>query len=139
MFNTKSFLALALVAISSMASATPTAGKRGVAVPDASVTIEVCTSVNTGCVTIPVISDDCLNLTGGLTFLDKEISTAQIPGGFICTFFQDFGCTATGVHNAPTDSEVVLQQGSWNLEVAPGVGGTTNFEDLTSSISCSPI
>ncbi|KAJ7478459.1 hypothetical protein FB451DRAFT_1365968 [Mycena latifolia] len=135
MFNAKSLLALTLVALSSVTSAAP-----ATPTPDASVSIVVCSGgVGTGCVTLPVVSDSCLNLTGGLSFLNKEISTAQIPGGFICTFFQDFGCTATGVVNAGTDSEVVLQQGSWNLMKAPGLSGTTNFNDLTSSISCSPI
>ena len=57
-------------------------------IQDASVTIQVCSSVGTGCVTIPVVSDDCVNLTGGLSFLNKEITTAAVPGGFICTFFQ---------------------------------------------------
>ncbi|KAJ7436412.1 hypothetical protein FB451DRAFT_1417460 [Mycena latifolia] len=83
MFNAKSLLALTLVALSSMTSAAP-----ATPTPDASVSIVVCTSVGTGCVTLPVVSDSCLNLTGGLSFLNKEISTAQIPGGFICTFFQ---------------------------------------------------
>ncbi|KAJ7889485.1 hypothetical protein B0H14DRAFT_2336675 [Mycena olivaceomarginata] len=81
----------------------------------------------------------CINLTGGLSFLNKEISTATVPGGFICTFFQDFGCTASGVVNAGTDSEIVLQQGDWHLTSVPGLSGPTNFEDLTSSIVCSPL
>ncbi|KAJ7478476.1 hypothetical protein FB451DRAFT_1242100 [Mycena latifolia] len=134
MFNTKSLLALTLVALSSVTSAAP-----ATPTPDASVSIVVCTSVGTGCVTLPVVSDSCINFTGGLSFLSKELTTAQVPGGFICTFFQDFGCTATGVVNAGTDSEVVLQQGSWDLTSVPGLSGTTNFQDLTSSISCSPI
>ncbi|KAJ7478477.1 hypothetical protein FB451DRAFT_1242101 [Mycena latifolia] len=134
MFNKKSLLALTLVALSSVTSAAP-----ATPTPDVSASIVVCSSVGTGCVTLPVVSDSCLNLTGGLSFLNKEITTAQIPGGFICTFFQDFGCTATGVVNAGTDSEVVLQQGSWDLTSVPGLSGTTNFQDLTSSISCSPI
>ncbi|KAJ7436408.1 hypothetical protein FB451DRAFT_1061756 [Mycena latifolia] len=106
---------------------------------DASVSIVVCTSVGTGCVTLPVICDSCINFTGGLSGLNKELTTAQIPVGFNCTFFQDFGCTATGVVNAGTDSEVVLQPGSWDLTAAPGLSGPTNFQDLTSSISCSLI
>lgn len=53
-----------------------------------SVTIEICSSVNSGCVDLPVVSDSCVNLTGGLSFLNKEISFATIPGGLICTFFQ---------------------------------------------------
>ncbi|KAJ7478516.1 hypothetical protein FB451DRAFT_1557134 [Mycena latifolia] len=134
MFNTKSLLALTLAALSSVTSAAP-----ATPTPDTSASIVVCSTEGTGCVTLPVVSDSCINFTGGLSFLNKEINTAQIPGGFICTFFQDFGCTATGVVNAGTDSEVVLQQGSWNFLSVPGLTGPTNFQDLTSSISCSPI
>ncbi|KAJ7362403.1 hypothetical protein DFH08DRAFT_322952 [Mycena albidolilacea] len=134
MFNSKALLASTLATLFCFASATPV--KPGT---DASATIQVCTSVGTGCVNLPVVSDDCINLTGGLSFLNKEISTATVPGGFICTFFQDFGCTASGVVNAGTDSEIVLQQGNWHLTNVPGLSGPTNFEDLTSSIVCSPL
>jgi hypothetical protein len=34
------------------------------------------------------LSDTCINLTGGLSFLNKEISTTTVPDGFIRTFFQ---------------------------------------------------
>ncbi|KAF8955845.1 hypothetical protein BDZ97DRAFT_2063368 [Flammula alnicola] len=51
---------------------------------DASPNVLVCSgAVNppSGCVTIPVTSDNCINLTGGLSFLNKEISSAQIQDG----------------------------------------------------------
>ncbi|KAJ6562554.1 hypothetical protein B0H19DRAFT_943385, partial [Mycena capillaripes] len=83
------------------------------------------------CVAVPVVSDDCVNLTGGLSFLNKEISNSLVPGGFICTFFQEFGCTAL--------LTVVLQQGSWDFFSVPGLSGTTNFNYLTSSFTCSPL
>ncbi|KAJ7110407.1 hypothetical protein C8R44DRAFT_883564 [Mycena epipterygia] len=138
MFNSKSLLSLALVALVSLASATPVQ-QPGI---DASVTVEVCTgAVNppSGCVNVPVVSDSCVNLTGGLTFLNKEISSAVVSGGFICTFFQDFGCISSGTGNNPTDSEVDLQEGQWNFAAVPGHAGTVNFNDLTSSFSCSPL
>ncbi|KAJ7122304.1 hypothetical protein C8R44DRAFT_876602 [Mycena epipterygia] len=137
MFNSKSLLSLALVGVFSVASATPVQ-KPGT---DASVTVEVCTGVNpqTGCVNVPVVSDSCVDLTGGLTFLNKEISSAQVPGGFICTFFQDFGCISSGTGNNPTDSEIVLQEGVWDFFTVPGHAGTVSFNDLTSSFSCSPL
>ncbi|KAJ6557553.1 hypothetical protein B0H19DRAFT_1261165 [Mycena capillaripes] len=135
MFNSKALHTSTLAALLCFAAATPTKP-----VTDASATIQVCTnSAGTQCVTVPVVSDNCVNLTGGLSFLNKEISTATIPGGFICTFFQDFACTATGVVNAGTDSEIVLQQGSWDFRSVPGLSGTTNFNDLTSSFTCSPL
>ncbi|KAJ6470436.1 hypothetical protein C8R45DRAFT_875215, partial [Mycena sanguinolenta] len=105
----------------------------------ASATIEVCTgSLNpaSGCVTVPVVSDSCVNLTGGLSFLNKEISSALIPNGFICT---DFACISSGTGNSATNSEVVLQGGSWNFFSVPGLSGTENFNDLTSSFTCSPL
>ncbi|KAJ7766273.1 hypothetical protein B0H14DRAFT_2402988 [Mycena olivaceomarginata] len=104
------------------------------------VTVIICSGgVGAGCAFVPTMSDTCINLTGGLSFLNKEISTAIVPGGFICTFFQDFGCTASGVVNAGTDSQVFLGAGTWNFFAVPGLSGTTNFNDLTSSFTCSPI
>ncbi|KAJ7691488.1 hypothetical protein B0H16DRAFT_1486755 [Mycena metata] len=110
MFNSKTLLATTLVAVLAFAAAAPATPS-----PEASVTIEICSgSCPTGGVTVPVVSDACINLTGGLSFLNKEISSAVVPGGFVCTFFQDFGCIATGTGNAPTDSEAVLTGGTWS-------------------------
>ncbi|KAJ7719709.1 hypothetical protein B0H16DRAFT_1605832 [Mycena metata] len=135
MFNYNTLLASTLAAILAVAAAAPAKPS-----PDASVTIEICSGTcPIGGVSVPVVSDACINLTAGLSFLNKEISQAIVPGGFVCTFFQDFGCIATGTGNAPTDSEVVLTGGTWNLSDAPGLSGTVNFNDLTSSISCSAI
>ncbi|KAJ6586009.1 hypothetical protein B0H19DRAFT_1250752 [Mycena capillaripes] len=135
MFPSKALLASALAVVLSLTAAAPAKPS-----PDASVTIEICSGTcPVGGVTVPVVSDACINLTGGLSFLNKEISQAIIPGGFVCTFFQDFGCIATGTGNAPTNSEVVLFSGTWALSNAPGLSGPVNFNDLTSSISCSPL
>ncbi|KAJ7255820.1 hypothetical protein B0H12DRAFT_1112963 [Mycena haematopus] len=137
MFNSKALFASALVALLSFASATPVKPSQ-----DVPASIEVCTGASnppSGCVTIPVVSDDCVNLTGGFSFLNKEISTAVVPDGFICSFFQDFGCTASGTGNAGTDSEVDLQGGTWDFFEVPGLSGTEDFNDLTSSFTCSPI
>lgn len=62
-----------------------------IATQRASPTITVCSgsiSPQNGCVTTPVVSEACINLTGGLSFLNKEISNVEVPGGFVCTFFQ---------------------------------------------------
>ncbi|KAK7044424.1 hypothetical protein R3P38DRAFT_3346800 [Favolaschia claudopus] len=136
MFSSKAFLFTIFAAIS-VAVASPV--KPGT---DASVTVEVCTgSANppNGCVNVPAVSDSCVNLTGGLSFLNKEISNAVIPGGFICTFFEDFGCLGIGTGNGGTDQEVVLTQGTWDFFNVPGLAGPTDFNDLTSSFSCSPL
>ncbi|KAJ7611191.1 hypothetical protein FB45DRAFT_1065882 [Roridomyces roridus] len=133
----KSVLAITLVAV---ASAAPNNMERSAA---ATTTVTVCSgSLNpaNGCVSIPVVSGSCIDLSqGGLSFLNKEISNAQVPGGFICTFFENAGCIASGTGNSNQNSEVVLTQGSWDFFEVPGLSGTEDFNDLTSSFSCSPL
>ncbi|KAJ7797010.1 hypothetical protein B0H14DRAFT_3887299 [Mycena olivaceomarginata] len=134
MFNSKALLASTLAALASIAAATPVGP-----VTETPATVTVCSGgVGVGCANIP-IGSGCINLDHGLSFLNKEISTAVVPGGIICTFSQDFGCTASGVVNAGTDSQVLLSQGTWNFFSVPGLSGPTNFNDLTSSFDCSPI
>lgn len=54
---------------------------------EAAPTISLCTGyVGTGCISVPVVSDTCVNFTGGLTFLNKEVTSVVVPGGFACTF-----------------------------------------------------
>jgi hypothetical protein len=59
-------------------------------VQDVGTTVTVCSDVNgvSGCATIPVNSDTCRSFTGGLSFLNDEVSAAKIPAGFVCTFFE---------------------------------------------------
>ncbi|KAJ7122305.1 hypothetical protein C8R44DRAFT_876603 [Mycena epipterygia] len=106
---------------------------------DLNVTVEVCTGAlnpPTGCATIPALSDDCINLIGGFTFLNKEISSTEVPSGIVCTFFRDFGCTS-GTGEYPNDGKVVLWEGAWDFLNIPVKDGTVNFNDLTSSFNCS--
>ncbi|KAJ7589876.1 hypothetical protein C8J56DRAFT_1025200 [Mycena floridula] len=120
-------------------SAAPGAEALGHRSEQASATITVCSgsvSPAQGCVTVPVVSDSCINLTGGLSFLNKEISGAKIPAGFVCTFFEDFGCLNGGVNHHDV---AVLTGGTWSLGKVQGIAGTQSFNDLTSSISCSPV
>ncbi|PPQ83901.1 hypothetical protein CVT25_000696 [Psilocybe cyanescens] len=128
---------LAIVSMITIASAVPTSNnvseKRAANnVP----TVEVCTgNIGTGCVTIPVVSDSCVNFTGGLSFLNKESSAVVVPGGFVCTFFADAGCLSL-----KGGSQVVLQGGTWSFSTpVPGTGGNVNFNDQASSFSCSPV
>jgi hypothetical protein len=46
-----------------------------------------------------------------------------------------FGCSNGGVNEHDV---AVLTGGSWNMPKVQGIGGTQNFNDFTSSISCSP-
>ncbi|KAJ7585976.1 hypothetical protein C8J56DRAFT_1052343 [Mycena floridula] len=105
----------------------------------ASPTITACrgtVSPPQGCVIIPVVSDSCISLTGGFSFLNDEISGAQIPGGFICTFFEQFGCLSAG---GDVPDVAVLTGGTWNMTDVEGIAGFQSFNDMTSSISCSPL
>ncbi|KAF8133512.1 hypothetical protein K438DRAFT_1998140 [Mycena galopus ATCC 62051] len=107
--------------------------------PRASASIEVCSGSldpPEGCASLPIVSDSCINFVGGLTFFNKEVSSAEVPGGFVCSFFENFGCLSEG---GETLDVVLLTGGSWNLQTAQGISGTQNFEDLTSSLSCSPV
>ncbi|KIK69029.1 hypothetical protein GYMLUDRAFT_80405 [Collybiopsis luxurians FD-317 M1] len=108
------------------------------AAPLAPATITVCTgSLNppAGCVTIPVVSDACTDFTGGLSFLNEEVGSVQVPDGFVCSFYEEFGCLA-GAHALDV---VVLTGGSWNMFDVPGENGPQNFNDLASSFTCSPV
>ncbi|KAJ6470476.1 hypothetical protein C8R45DRAFT_1166152 [Mycena sanguinolenta] len=144
MVNLRAFFFSALVAVVSTEFAVlPTSS--ATASPATSPSIEVCTSSSAGrCATIAVVSTACVNLTGRLGWLNKNISTAIIPDGFVCTFFQretsilaNFRCaSAAGTGNA---SDVVLPGGNWNFCRVPGLDGMENFSDLTSSFTCSPI
>ncbi|PPR03486.1 hypothetical protein CVT26_007892 [Gymnopilus dilepis] len=95
---------------------------------------QVCTgNINSGCVTVPISSDSCINFTGGLSFLNKEVTTAEIPDGFVCTFFEQFGCESTQGGKDTT----VLQGGTWDFFEVPGPAGTVDFNDLSSYFLCS--
>ncbi|KAJ6470494.1 hypothetical protein C8R45DRAFT_1015772 [Mycena sanguinolenta] len=135
MFNFKALLTTALVATLSVTSASPVKAS-----PDVTPSITVCTSVEeTGCLTIPIVSSACIDLTGGLAGFNQEISLAIIPDGFICTFYQAFSCVESGTIPGGTENEVLLQGGTWNFFSVPGLTGNTDFNDLTSSLTCSPL
>ncbi|KAJ7585987.1 hypothetical protein C8J56DRAFT_50339 [Mycena floridula] len=89
-----------------------------------------------GCVDLPVATENCINLTGGLAFLNKQISATRFSVGLVCTFFEDFGCINGG---ADHHDVAVLTGGTWNFAQVQGIAGTQNFNDLTSSFSCSAV
>ncbi|KAJ6470445.1 hypothetical protein C8R45DRAFT_937359 [Mycena sanguinolenta] len=137
MVNLQAFFFSPLVAVVSIEFALVSTSPV-MASPATSPSIEVCTSSAAGrCATIAVVSAACVNLTGRLGWLNKNISTAIIPDGFVCTFFQretsilaNFRCaSATGTGKA---SGVVLPGGNWNFCRVPGLDGMENFSDLTS-------
>ncbi|KAJ7935821.1 hypothetical protein B0H13DRAFT_2304316 [Mycena leptocephala] len=123
-------LILSALAFAAASSAAPSVAPN--LTPPTFPNITVCSgsiSPPNGCADIPLINDTCVSLTGGLSFFNKEISWAQIPAGFACKFFD----------GTDHDDVAVLTRGIWNLVLVEGVSGTPSFNDLTSSISCSPI
>ncbi|THU83839.1 hypothetical protein K435DRAFT_784047 [Dendrothele bispora CBS 962.96] len=139
MFAKASLLVALTAALSVMASPTPLNAVERAA--DASPTITLCTAVQFGgiCVKPAVVSDTCINLTGGLTTLNEEVSSAVVPAGFICTFFDAFGCTTSDPANSDKD-EVGLVGGSYpSFGSLSGINGALNFNDKSSSFSCSPL
>ncbi|KAJ7018461.1 hypothetical protein C8F04DRAFT_1198994 [Mycena alexandri] len=103
MFSAKFLLAAAVPALLTLggefASPTITACSGTINPPD-------------GCVIISVVSASCINLTGNLTSLNKEISWAQVPDGFVCTFFQVRDCSNGGVN---AHDVAVLEGGTWDM------------------------
>ncbi|KAJ7279393.1 hypothetical protein C8J57DRAFT_1570049 [Mycena rebaudengoi] len=103
--------------------------------PDVGETITVCSGTiipRNGCIDIPIVSDTCRSFTGGLTFLNNQVSNASVPLGYVCTFFDAAGCISKN------DTEVVfLQGGTWDFFRVPGIAKIVNFNDRASSFVCS--
>ncbi|THV03342.1 hypothetical protein K435DRAFT_835915 [Dendrothele bispora CBS 962.96] len=107
---------------------------------DATPTVTLCTAVGFGgiCVPIPANTGNCIDFLGGLTILNKEVSSAMIPPGFVCTFYSEFGCDTAG--SSDSRDEIGLIGGSYpNFHAVPGINGQQDFNDMASSISCGPI
>ncbi|KAJ7279407.1 hypothetical protein C8J57DRAFT_1570060 [Mycena rebaudengoi] len=123
----KSLILFASIAAASALAVGPT--------PDVGSTMTVCSgAINPpqGCVKIPINSDTCISFIKGLSFLNDEVSSAIVPPGFVCTFYDAVGCISSN------DSDVVLLQGgTWNFFSVPGIFGNVNFNDRASSCSCS--
>ncbi|KDR73354.1 hypothetical protein GALMADRAFT_72951, partial [Galerina marginata CBS 339.88] len=96
----------------------------------------LCTAPNFGgfCASLPFMDQKCICFTGGLTILNKEVSSAIIPQGIACTFFEAFSCFSS----APQLSDEVVVNGSTSdFASLLGISGTQNFTDLSSSFVCS--
>ncbi|KAJ6522343.1 hypothetical protein DFH09DRAFT_1097231 [Mycena vulgaris] len=109
--------------------------------PDASENLTLCTNNNFvgACLAIPIVPDGCQSFIGGFTIMNKELSSAVIPDGFILLspVPRDFGCLSTGSNG---QDEVALQGGSFaNFAAIPGVFAAQNFDNDASSYSCSVI
>ncbi|KAJ7201144.1 hypothetical protein GGX14DRAFT_571716 [Mycena pura] len=104
MFSAK--LILTALAFAVVASAAPSSSVK-LTQRDAT-TVTVCIHDNPpfDCIALPVVSDECISLIGGLDRYNDELSWAQVPSGYICEFFEDFGCTG---------DIAALQPGNWDL------------------------
>ncbi|KAF9463383.1 hypothetical protein BDZ94DRAFT_1308895 [Collybia nuda] len=133
MFSLKSITSI--LALATLISAAPTNLNTDVQlIPPFATFCTGSISPRSGCADIPVVADTCVSFTGGLTFLNDEVSSGQIPVGFACTVFDGFGCfSSTG------SDTVFLQGGTYSFFNVPGVSGPVNFNDKASSFSCSPI
>ncbi|KAJ3806628.1 hypothetical protein EV368DRAFT_50250, partial [Lentinula lateritia] len=87
------------------------------------------------CVAIPVVSDECIILTGDLSFLNKNISNVEVPDRFVCPFSIQWECL--GCQNA--HDVVALTGGSWDMTSVPGIADIQDFKDMTSLLTCSPV
>ncbi|KAJ7692230.1 hypothetical protein B0H17DRAFT_1133240 [Mycena rosella] len=72
-----------------------------------------------GCTGIPVLSGNCIDLTGGLSSWNQAISQALVPEGSVCTFYDQFDCVGNTAFFGPGEADLF-----------PG------FNDITSSIDC---
>ncbi|KAF9468209.1 hypothetical protein BDZ94DRAFT_851879 [Collybia nuda] len=121
------------LAFTALVSAAPTSLEADTELANPFVT--VCTgSLNprAGCADITISTGTCVNFINGFSFLNHEVSNAQIPIGFTCTFFANFNCQSVSDFDS-----VFLQGGIWNLFNVPGINGNVNFNDQTSSYQCS--
>ncbi|KAK7022231.1 hypothetical protein R3P38DRAFT_2780292 [Favolaschia claudopus] len=116
--------------------------ERSISSQDSSAEVKICTkdATSPGCADVPFTSGRCINLDGGLSFFYKQISAVVVPGGHARTFYQDYECQAPSGHlNSATDGEVYLAAGTWIMNAVPSLDGTVDFNDLTSSFTCSRI
>ncbi|KAJ7884252.1 hypothetical protein B0H13DRAFT_2343813 [Mycena leptocephala] len=72
-----------------------------------------------GCLDIQVSSGNCVDLLYGLSSWNQAISQAQIPDGFVCTFFDQFDCVGGSMSFFPGEADFFPA-----------------FNDVTSSLSC---
>ncbi|KAJ7279391.1 hypothetical protein C8J57DRAFT_1502050 [Mycena rebaudengoi] len=131
MFSKSLILVASLLAASALAIG-PT--------PDVGNTVVVCGASTgaDGCRQISVNSAACQSFNGRLSFLNNTVSTAKIPLGFVCTFFDAEECTSKADSKADSDV-VLLDGGTWDFSSVPGISGTVDFTDRASSFTCSPV
>ncbi|KAF8159246.1 hypothetical protein B0H34DRAFT_796527 [Crassisporium funariophilum] len=132
---------ISLLALLAVASAAPAEIGARLTTPISTISpvITLCTGLPVpaqGCANFAIISDACVDFTGGKSVLNHDLTGVKVPLGFICTLFRDFGC------NDSPGNEVILTGGTYNLEqgVTNGGGGPpVAFDNAASSFSCSTL
>ncbi|KAJ3568722.1 hypothetical protein NP233_g5536 [Leucocoprinus birnbaumii] len=122
MFSKLTSIITTTLAVSSAALAAPS--------PSAGVNVEVCTDTNlSGCTTIPVTFGVCVNFQGDYSSLNNAVSSASIPAGSSCTFYDITNCNVGSSSGGPW---VALAAGDHDDL------STLGFDNLASSFFCNP-
>ncbi|KAJ3560306.1 hypothetical protein NP233_g10924 [Leucocoprinus birnbaumii] len=130
------------LAFSRVALAMPALDKVEARNEEAGVSVSICVAPNfVTCITVPTVAGTCVNLVGGLSGWNNEVSSARIQQGFVCTFFDNFSCLSSG--QSVNGDSVTLQGGDYpSFASLPGDNfqtGSTNFADRASSFTCTPL
>ncbi|PPR06447.1 hypothetical protein CVT26_006461 [Gymnopilus dilepis] len=102
-----------------------------------SATLTLCSAQNLNgtCVEVSLAAVQCINIYA-LPALFNDLSSLAVPFGFICTLFAGKDCIRM---NSTSRDIVGISGGIWpSLTAVEGVDGPQNFDDLTSSLICSP-
>ncbi|KAF8149349.1 hypothetical protein B0H34DRAFT_182551 [Crassisporium funariophilum] len=135
--TTRTLIAFAILAT---ASAAPSGLEdRDTTHTNVSPSISICSTITgASCVTVPIVSDTCKDLNGGLSFWNDDSSTVTVPGGMVCTLFDNFGCL-TGGPNSDDVAVLIGRVQQWVLNNVPGRFGNINFDNRASSFTCSSV
>jgi hypothetical protein len=89
-------------------------------------------------VVIPVSGMGCISFVGGLSILNKEVSSIKVPRGLVVTLFEGFGCYLD--ESSQGRDSAVLPAGDYpNLQNAPNRFGPVDFDNVASSFLASPL
>ncbi|KAJ3566276.1 hypothetical protein NP233_g7102 [Leucocoprinus birnbaumii] len=130
--------------IAGIASAAPASENQAIEERDSApgLNIQLCFSDDFGnCINVPVGgTGPCINLVGGLSGLNNEVSGAKIPLGTFCTFYDNFSCLTSATPESDGDS-VTLQGGNYSsfASLPDDYGVNVDFDNRVSSFRCSPL
>ncbi|KAJ3556372.1 hypothetical protein NP233_g11992 [Leucocoprinus birnbaumii] len=130
--------------IAGSASAAPASDNQVIQERDSApgLNIQLCFSDGFGnCISVPARgTGSCIDLVGGLSGLNNEVSGAKIPLGIFCTFYDNFSCLTSATPESDGDS-VTLQGGNYPsfASLPDDYGVNVDFDNRVSSFRCSPL